>query len=134
MTITKRTVSTHSADINGRIQVKEYAQVIETMQDEGGNDVERIIESIPHTGVIDPTHGDYDAKVKALGERLTGQLAASQESKIRNIEKQRDDKTGECVEHEKRIATLEKVIQAQESKIQELQSSIPEKEILDVRR
>ena len=126
MTISKRTLTTQTVDSEGRIQVMEYKQVVELVTDSMGSEYTRIIESIPNAGVIDPSMGDYDAKVKALGERVNGQLAASQESKIRNTEKQRDDKTGECVEHEERIATLEKVVAEQEKTIASLQKEVPD--------
>lgn len=131
MTITKRTVPTYSADINGRIQVHEYNQVIETTQDEDGNDVIEVIKSIPHSGVIDPAEGDYDERVKALGERLSGSLAASQESKIRVTETKCRMAEDMCVKHcetiaegAKKIASLEQTIATQNETIATLEGKL----------
>ena len=117
MTISKRTITTHSSDINGRIQVKEFNQIIDTTQDEEGNEYIEVLKSIPHSGVIDPSQGDYDAKVKALGKKLVGSLAASQESLIRTTELRCEVAEDLCAKHcetikkdAKTIARLEKII------------------------
>lgn len=126
MTITKRTVPTFEIKTDSRIQVREWNQIIETLPDEDGNDVIREIESIPHTGVIDPSQGDYDAKVKALGLKLTGQLAHSQESKIRETESKCKTAEAMCAKHCETITALEKEKATQQSKIVELESKIAE--------
>lgn len=113
MTITKRTVPTFEIKADSRIQVKEWNQVIETTQDEDGNDVIRVIESIPHTSVIDPVESDYDEKVKALGEKLLGKHQFAQESKIRATEGRCRMAEDMCVKHCETIA-------AQSEKILEL--------------
>ena len=124
MTYTDRIIETVEATLDGRIVSRRYTQVVE-LNNEG--EVVKELSSRIHLENIEIDDPKRDEKIIGLKAKLVGSLNIQQESKIRSTELQRDQKAGECVEHEKVIAALE-------SRILELESQIPEKEIVNVRR
>ena len=98
-------------------------------------DGDELIATKNHRAVMDPSDHNYKELLASAVEKIVPAINLAQEVQLQEkdteIQSERSQKvvaSDMCAKHEATIVTLEKVVTAQESKIQELNSRIKELE------